>query len=129
MAPPPPSASIENVIRFLTCVVLVVALVWFGTTVRLGNRTMFGHLRAIWSTDEAQEMKRGVEQSARPMVERVKRGVEAGVREASKDDAGRPAAEPPKAERENRDLSVDRPAEARKPERKSRHHRDHRDSH
>jgi hypothetical protein len=82
-------------IRFILFLACAILLVYCGTTVRLGDKTAFGHIRAIWKTDEAQDMKRGVEESAKPMVEKVKRGVEAGYREATRDGA----ADEPEAEK------------------------------
>jgi len=75
------------VIKFFVALVLVVALVWCGATVKLGKRTFFGHVRAIWATEEAQDMNKGVREKAGPALEKVKRGVEAGYREATKPDA------------------------------------------
>jgi hypothetical protein len=74
-------------IRFILFMATLLVLAYFGATVKLGNRTLFGHVRAVWATDEAQDMKKGVEQSAKPMLEKVKRGVEAGYREATRDEA------------------------------------------
>ncbi len=73
-------------IRFLVTVGIVGALVFFGATVPLGKRTFFGHVRAIWSTQEAKDMREGVGEKAGPVVDKLERGVKAGVREATKDD-------------------------------------------
>ena len=73
-------------IRFILIVLSAAMLAYVGATVKMGNRTLFGHIRAVWATPEAQDMKKGVEQSAKPMLQKVKRGVEAGYREATKDD-------------------------------------------
>jgi hypothetical protein len=67
------------VIRFLLFLVFAGALAYCGATVKLGNRTLFGHVRAIWHTEEAQDLKRGVEETAGPAVHRVERGIHAGV--------------------------------------------------
>ena len=37
-----------------------------GATVPLGKRTFFGHIKAIWSSDEMGELKEGVKESAGP---------------------------------------------------------------
>jgi hypothetical protein len=69
------------------------ALAWCGATVKLGNKTFFGHVRAIWHTEEVQELKDGVKDTAGPAVHRMERGINAGVN-AMKDDgsaAGRDA--------------------------------------
>ena len=73
-------------IRFLFTLVIVGALVYVGATVKLGNRTFFGHVRAIWHTEEVQDLKEGVKETAGPAVDRVERGVKAGYH-AIKDDA------------------------------------------
>ena len=64
-------------------------LVFVGATVKMGKRTFFGHIHAIWATEPARDMRDGVGDTAAPVVKKVKRGVEAGVREASKDPAPR----------------------------------------
>ena len=88
-APPDPTRYVHAVIRFFVALVLVVMLGWCGATVKLGKRTFFGHVQAIWATDEAQDMNHGIREKAGPAAEKLKRGVEAGYREATKDpDAG-----------------------------------------
>ena len=74
-------------IRLLVFLALAGALAFCGATVKLGNRTFFGHVRAIWHTDEAQDLKNGVKDKAGPAAKRVKRGIEAGYN-AMKDDGG-----------------------------------------
>ncbi|MBA3453770.1 MAG: hypothetical protein H0T42_11815 [Deltaproteobacteria bacterium] len=74
-------------IRLIVFLVLAAGFIWFGSSVNLGKRTLFGHVRAIWATDEVQDLKQGVEQKAAPAVDRVKRGVKAGIN-AAKDDEG-----------------------------------------
>jgi hypothetical protein len=78
------------VIRALVWIALIVGFVWFGSTVRLGNKTFFGHVRAIWHTEEAQELKDGVKEKAGPAASKLKRGIEAGYN-AMKDDGGQGA--------------------------------------
>jgi hypothetical protein len=72
-------------IRFLFTLIIVGVLVFLGATVKLGKRTFFGHIQAIWKTEEVQELKKGVEEKAGPTVEKVKRGVKAGVDEYDKE--------------------------------------------
>jgi hypothetical protein len=76
------------VIRFLLLVAIAGALAFCGATVPLGKRTFFGHVRAIWATDEVRELEQGVKESAKPALDRVKRGVEAGYQAMQADDAG-----------------------------------------
>ncbi|MBK9033857.1 MAG: hypothetical protein IPL61_21745 [Myxococcales bacterium] len=74
-------------IRSVVTLILVGVLIFMGATVKLGKRTFFGHVSAIWSTSEAKDMREGVSEKAKPVVEKVKRGVEAGYKEATKDEA------------------------------------------
>ena len=64
--------------------VVVLALVIAGATVKLGKRTFFGHVSAIWKTDEAQDMKEGIKEKAGPAAKKLERGVKAGYKEATK---------------------------------------------
>lgn len=89
-------------IRFVFLCLVAVVLVWCGTTVKLGEYTCLGHAKRIWNSDEAQDLKEGVREKATsestkelvddlkkktaPVVERVKRGVEAGIKEAQSDE-------------------------------------------
>lgn len=74
-------------IRLIIFLVLAIGLAYVGATVKLGKRTFFGHIRAIWQTEEVQDLKHGVEDKAGPAVDRVKRGVKAGL-EAAENDEG-----------------------------------------
>ena len=80
-------------IRFLFMTALVVGLCVCGATVKLGSRTFFGHVRAIWQTDEAQDMREGIKDKAGPVVDKVKRGVKAGWEEATNDGSNKKGAE------------------------------------
>jgi hypothetical protein len=77
--------------RFLFYLVLIVAIAYFAATVPLGKRTLVGHIRAIWQTEEVRELKDGVKEKAGPAVDRLERGVKAGVKEATDDDSRKPA--------------------------------------
>ena len=65
-------------IRLLIYLALGAALAYCGATVKLGKRTFFGHVRAIWHTEQAQDLRDGVRQTAAPAVHKVERGIEAG---------------------------------------------------
>jgi hypothetical protein len=65
--------------RALIWLVIIGAFIWFGATVKLGHRTFFGHIRAIWHTEEAQDLKHGVQEKAGPAVHKVEKGVKAGI--------------------------------------------------
>lgn len=75
-------------IRFVVMLALAISLTWCGATVKLGERTFFGHVRAIWATDEVQDLKHGVQETAGPAVEKVKRGVKAGIEAAQDSGSG-----------------------------------------
>jgi len=78
-------------IRFLVYLAIAVVVVYVATTVPLGKRTFVGHVRAIWHTEEVQQLKDGVKEKAGPAVERLERGVKAGYNAAT-DDAAHGAA-------------------------------------
>lgn len=71
-------------IRLIVLLLIAGALAYCGATVKLGKRTFFGHVQAIWKTDEVQDLKEGVKDTAGPTVDKVKRGVKKGIEEASK---------------------------------------------
>jgi hypothetical protein len=48
------------------------ALFWFATMVPLGNRPLWGHLKAISSTREARDLATGTRQEAAKMAERLR---------------------------------------------------------
>jgi hypothetical protein len=77
-----------GLIRSLITLVLVLGVAYCGATVPLGQRTFFQHVAQIWKTDEAQEFRQGVQETSVPVVERVKRGVQAGVDEARRERDG-----------------------------------------
>jgi hypothetical protein len=62
------------VLRLLKLFVFVGALagfVWWGLTVPLGERTLFGHLRAIGDSKESQELVRGTRQKVDDLKKRI----------------------------------------------------------
>ena len=81
-----------GIIRSLISLCFIVIFLFVGFTVPLGQRTLFGHVSNIWSADETQELVDGVKESSGPMVDRVKRGVQAGL--ADEEDARQPGVTP-----------------------------------
>ncbi len=78
-----------SLLRTLISLAILAAFVVCGATVKLGDRTLFEHVGRIWQSEEAQEMVDGVKKKSGPVVERVKRGVKAGVEAAQEPvDAG-----------------------------------------
>ncbi len=79
-------------IRFLLFLVVAGALAYCGATVKLGKRTFFGHVRAIWHTEEMQDLKEGVKDTAGPAVHKIEKGVSAGVKAMREDGSAGSAA-------------------------------------
>jgi len=77
-----------SMLRLLLLLAIAAFIAYFGSTVKLGERTFFGHIRAVWSTDEARDMRKGLGEKAGPALDRMKRGVEAGIKAATGDDGG-----------------------------------------
>ncbi len=75
-----------RLIRTLITLAILGSLVFCGATVKLGSHTFFGHVKRIWSSDETQEMVDGVKEKGEPVVDKVKRGVEAGYKEMTSED-------------------------------------------
>jgi hypothetical protein len=76
------------VIRFIFTLAIIVGLAYCGATVKLGDKTFFEHIRAIWHSPETQDLKRGVEETARPAVHKLEHGAEVGYHALTSDDAG-----------------------------------------
>ena len=72
-------------IKFIIMLLIAGALAYCGATVKLGKRTFFGHVAAIWKTDEVKDMREGFKEKAGPAVDKVSRGVKKGIEEATKD--------------------------------------------
>ena len=58
--------------------------VFFVTTIPLGAKTLWQHATDIWKTEQTQELVDGVKRSSGPLVDKIKRGVEAGAEEMTK---------------------------------------------
>jgi biopolymer transport protein ExbB/TolQ len=100
-------------IRGLLWVVVLLCVTTCTFTVKLGDRTTAQHIQRIWSTPETQDLVRGARETAGPTVDRVKRGVEAGMREAGADEAAREVGDKVGAEAEAlRQKATDKAAEA-----------------
>jgi hypothetical protein len=69
-------------IRWLFSLVLLCVVLWFAVTVPLGKRTLWGHLHAIFATQEAKDLAHGAEEEAKKVADRV--------REELHRDAGQP---------------------------------------
>lgn len=78
--------EVFRLITFFFSTACLAAFVWFGLTVDLGSRTLFGHIRAIGGSDEAQDLSKGIQAKVQDFV-----GIEAAKRAAA--EAARKAAE------------------------------------
>jgi len=75
-------------IRWLFILGICAVLAFCGATVPLGKRTFFGHVKAIWASDEMGELKDGVKESAGPATDKAKKFVEGGINAVKKDGSG-----------------------------------------
>jgi hypothetical protein len=66
------------VIRLLVWLAILAIAVYVAVTVPLGKKTLVQHIRSIWHTEQVQELKEGVKDTAGPAVHRVEKGVKAG---------------------------------------------------
>ena len=77
------------------------AVTWFGMTVRLGERTLFEHVQAIWKTHESQDLVRGTKEKVGNLVDRASEKVVRGVAKnapgqvRARDESAEEAAKPP----------------------------------
>ena len=78
-------------LRFIVYLAIAIAIVWFSTTVPIGKRTLVGHVRAIWHTEQVQDLKEGVKEKAGPAVDRLGKGMKAGYHAATNDGSAAPA--------------------------------------
>lgn len=86
-----------KLLRTLLSLTFLLVLVYIGATVKLGNRTFFGHVSRIWASEETKDLVDGVKETSGPMMRKVERGVKAGIEEASKPDGeldGKPDSKP-----------------------------------
>jgi hypothetical protein len=59
------------------------AMTWFAMTVRLGDRTLFEHVQAIWKTHESQDLVKGTKDKVGNLVDRATDKVVKGVAKKS----------------------------------------------
>ncbi len=63
---------LTGLVRFLISVVMLFAFVWFAVTVPLGKRTLWGHVTAIFGTQEAKDLAEGTKEEAEKVARKVK---------------------------------------------------------
>ncbi len=60
-----------RLINFLISLAMLAAFAWFAVSVPLGKRTLWGHMRAIVTSPEAQDLADGTKQEAEKVAHRV----------------------------------------------------------
>ena len=86
-------------VRFVISMVMLAAFVWFAVTVPLGKRTLWGHLHAIFATQEAKDLADGTKEEAEKVAQKVKAELhppDMAHAEAPPPPAPRPAAPAPR---------------------------------
>ena len=87
-------------IRLFLWFVIAVALVIVSTTVPFGKRTLYGHVKAIWSTPEAKDARDGIREKADPVVkdvkERAKKALDDGPEKSTGSGSGSGSGKPSK---------------------------------
>jgi hypothetical protein len=68
-----------RLVKLVLYLALLVGFVWFGSTVELGNRTLFGHVQNIWKTHESQELVDGTKGKVGDLVNRASDKVVKGI--------------------------------------------------
>ncbi len=63
---------LTGLVRFLISLLMLFAFVWFAVTVPLGKRTLWGHVQAIFGTQEAKDLAEGTKEEAEKMARKVK---------------------------------------------------------
>ncbi len=61
-----------RLIRFCVSLAMFAAFVWFAVTVPLGKRTLWGHVMAIFGTQEAKDLAEGTKEEAEKVARRVR---------------------------------------------------------
>ena len=80
-----------RLIRWSFWLAAMCVLVYFAATVPLGSRTLLEHLRAIGSTQEAQDLAKGTRDKAGEVADKVKQQLEEDTRRSG-DSAAPPLA-------------------------------------
>jgi len=84
-----------RLIKLLLGLAALAGFVWFGANVPLGSRTLFQHLQAIGRTRETQDLLDGTRESAKPLMDSVRRRAEEALHDKAvvPADGGAPPAE------------------------------------
>ena len=63
---------LSGLVRFLFSLVVLAAFIWFAVTVPIGKRTLWGHVHAIFGTQEAKDLADGTKEEAEKVAQKVK---------------------------------------------------------
>jgi hypothetical protein len=63
---------LTGLVRFLFSCVVLCAFIWFAVTVPIGKRTLWGHVHAIFATQEAHDLADGTKEEAEKVARKVK---------------------------------------------------------
>lgn len=61
-----------GLVRLLISLACLVVFLWFAVTIPIGNKTLWGHLRAIAGTEEARDLAKGTKEEAEKVARKVK---------------------------------------------------------
>ena len=83
-----------RLIKLLLGLAALAGFVWFGANIPLGSRTLFQHLQAIGRTRETKDLLDGTRESAKPLMDSVRRRAQQALSEkVLPPDGGAPPAE------------------------------------
>ena len=60
-----------RLLRLLISVAMLGGFVWFGMSVKLGDKTLFEHIAAIGKSKETKDLVEGTKEAAKPVVQKV----------------------------------------------------------
>lgn len=89
-----------KLIKLIIGMVALGAFVWWGLTVPLGQRTLFGHIAAIGQSKESQELVRGTKQKVGDLKKRIVHDEVEKATAKAKAEMGKPAEQAPVAPQE-----------------------------
>jgi hypothetical protein len=97
-----------KLVKLLVGVVGLGVFAWWGLTVPLGERTLFGHFSAIGSSKESQELVRGTKEKVGDLKKRIAGDEVAKVDKADKADKGEKTTKPVESAPQERLSKADR---------------------
>jgi hypothetical protein len=60
-----------RLVRLLISLAMLGGFVWFGMTVKLGDKTLFEHIAAIGKSKETKDLVEGTKEAAKPVIHKV----------------------------------------------------------